>query len=250
MKLIKKVLGFDSPYSWVKWLRMAFAVVALIIAAAFWSNFEFLVMDGDIIGTIIALILFFVLFAPILAIMLGVAALIGTLVGGTLSGIRQRQSFKDTAKTGSEALMDLEKLRMKSQGLDLLFFVTAIILSILGFVFLEDIYDAFGEAGFYGYAILAATFLIGFWLAKVPVNMRYKRAFKEQVVAKGLESVLDNVDFQPEAKLDESIIKAAALFPHYDIYSGNDYLAADYQGRYFIQSDINLQEEREGDVPG
>ncbi len=66
MKLIKKMLGFDSPYSWVKWLRMAFAVVALIIAAAFWSNFSFMVMDGGIIGTIIALVLFVVILGPIL----------------------------------------------------------------------------------------------------------------------------------------------------------------------------------------
>ncbi|HBS57893.1 MAG TPA: hypothetical protein DEA44_01350, partial [Firmicutes bacterium] len=78
-----------------------------------------------------------------------------------------------------------------------------------------------------------------------PVNARYKVVFKEQVVTKGLQSVLDNMDFQPEKKLDESLIKAAALFPRYDIYSGNDYLAADYHGRHFIQSDIHLQEERE-----
>jgi len=245
MKLIKKMLGFDSPYSWVKWLRMAFAVVALIIAAAFWSNFSFMVMDGGIIGTIIALVLFVLILGPILAIMLGAAALIGALVGGTLSGLKQRQSFRDTAATGSSALMALEKLRLKSQVLDLLFLLTAFVLIILGFVLLEDLYDAFGAAGFYGYAILAVIILIGFWLAKAPVNARYKIVFKEQVVTKGLQSVLDNMDFQPDKKLDESLIKAAALFPRYDIYSGNDYLAADYHGRHFIQSDIHLQEERE-----
>ena len=245
MRLIKKVLGFNSSYSWVKWLRMAFAVVALMIATAFWSNFGFIATDGDIIDMIIAIILFVVLFGPILAVMLGVAALIGTLVGGTLSGVKQRQSFRETAANGSESLMELEKLRMKSQGLDLLFIVTAGSLLTLGFVLLEDLYDTFGEEGFYGYASLAAILLTGFWLAKVPVNMRYKSAFKEQVVTKGLQSALDNMDFQPAAKLDESLIKASALFPRYDIYNGNDYLAADYHGNHFVQSDIHLQEERE-----
>lgn len=240
MKLIKKALGFNSPYSWVKWLRMAFAVIALIIATEFWSNYSFLVMDG-IIGTIIALIMFILLFGPILAIMLGVSVLISTII----SGIRQRKSLQETAVTGSVQLMELEKLRMKSQGLDLLFFVTAIVLLILGFVFLEDLYDAFGEAGFYGYVILAGILLIVFWLAKLPVNMRYKRVFKEQVVATSLQSVLSNMDFKPEAKLDEATVKASALFPRYDIYNGNDYLAADYHGRHFIQSDVHLQEERE-----
>ena len=240
MNRIKKLLGFDSPYSWVKWLRITFAVIALIITTAFWWEYSFLVMDG-LVGTIIALIMFILLFGPILAVMLGVSVLISTI----LSGIRQRQSLQETAATGSAQLMELEKLRMKSQGLDLLFFVTAIVLLFLGFFLLEDLYDAFGEAGFYGYMIVAGILLISFWLAKVPVNRRYKSAFKEQVVVKGLQSVLDNMDFKPKAKLDESLIKAAALFPRYDIYNGNDYLAADYHGRRFVMSDVHLQEERE-----
>ena len=253
MNRIKKALGFDSPYSWVKWLRMSFAAVALLITAAFLENFGSpaldMIMDGGIIHGIIGIILllgiFILLFGPTLAILLGAAALIGTLIGGTRSVQKQRQSFKETYATGSTELIALEKLRLKSQVLDALLLVTAVALVILGFFFGEDLYDAFGEAGFYGYWVVAAIILIGFWLAKVPVNLRYKNAFKEQVVAKGLQSVLDNVDFQPANKLDESIIRAAALFPQYDIYSGNDYLAADYHGHHFIQSDVHLQEERE-----
>lgn len=253
MNRIKKALGFDSPYSWVKWLRMSFAAVALLITAAFLENFGSpaldMIMDGGIIHGIIGIILllgiFILLFGPTLAILLGAAALIGTLIGGTRSVQKQRQSFKETYATGSTELIALEKLRLKSQVLDALLLVTAVALVILGFFFGEDLYDAFGEAGFYGYWVVAAIILIGFWLAKVPVNLRYKNAFKEQVVAKGLQSVLDNVDFQPANKLDESIIRAAALFPQYDIYSGNDYLAADYHGHHFVQSDVHLQEERE-----
>jgi|GEM_PF-6548656 hypothetical protein len=73
--------------------------------------------------------------------------------------------------------------------------------------------------------------VFGFWLAKVPVNARYKRAFKEEVVAKGLESVLSNMDFRAEEKLAEALVKESALFPHHDIYNGNDYLSAEYNGR-------------------
>lgn len=232
---------------------MSFATVALLITAAFLENFGSpaldMIMDGGIIHGIIGIILllgiFILLFGPALAILLGAAALIGTLIGGTRSVQKQRQSFKETYANGSAELIALEKLRLKSQVLDALLLVTAVVLVILGFFFGEDLYDAFGEAGFYGYWVVAAIILIGFWLAKVPVNLRYKNAFKEQVVAKGLQSVLDNVDFQPANKLDESIIRTAALFPQYDIYSGNDYLAADYHGHHFIQSDINLQKERE-----
>ncbi len=249
MKFIKRILGFDSPYSWMKWLKIAFAVVALIIAFAFWGNFGFMVMNGGIFGIILALIFFVLLFGPTLLIMMGIATLIGAIIGGTLSGMRQHKSFKETAQTGSVELMTLEKLRVKSQVLDFLFILAAIALIILGFFMVEPLYDVFGEKGFeaafYGYIILAIILLIAFYLAKAPSKLRYKNAFKEQVVKKGLESVLSNMDFKPEEKLDEALVKAASLFGHYDIYSGNDYLKADYNGHHFIQSDIHLQEERE-----
>lgn len=245
MKLIKKLLGFDSPYSWMKWLRMAFAAVAFIIAGAFWSNFGPMVMSGGIIGTILAIALFVVLFGPILLAMLGIAALIGAIIGGTRSGIKQHKSFKETAAIGSAELMEVEKLRMKSQMLDFLFIIAAIALSVLGFLMVELLYDAFGEAGFNGYFILAGILLIGFWVAKAPAKARYKNAFKEEVVKKELSSVLSNMDFRPQEKLDGALVKAAALFPNYDSYSGNDYLAADYHRHHFVQSDIHLQEKRE-----
>ena len=71
---------------------------------------------------------------------------------------------------------------------------------------------------------------------------RYNVSFKEQFVRKELESFLDNMEFTPVRTLDESIIKDSGLFPRYDIYSGNDYISANYKNRYFVQSDIHLQE--------
>lgn len=68
---IKKLLGFDSPHSWMKWLKMSFALVALIIAGVFWISFAPLIMSGGIIGPILALIAFVFLFGPILLVMLG-----------------------------------------------------------------------------------------------------------------------------------------------------------------------------------
>lgn len=245
MKFIRKLLGFDSPNSWMKWLKMSVAAVAIIMAYAFWSNFGDFVMDGGIIGAILSLILFVLFFAPILFVMLGIASLIGIVIGGTKSGIKQHKSFKETAATGSTELMTVEKLRMKSQLLDFLFVLAVIGLIVLGFFAIEPLFDAFGEVGTYGYMILAGVVLVGFWLAKLPVKQRYSNAFKENVVKKGLESVFDNMDFRPKEKLDEALVKGTALFGHYDTYSGNDYLSADYHGHHFLQSDIHLQEEQE-----
>ena len=243
--LFKKALGFGSEYSWMKWMKIAFATIALIITFAFWSNFGFMIFQGGIIGAILAIVLFIVIFGPLLLLMMGGAGLVGVVIGGIISGKKQRKSFKETAQTGSAELMALEKLRMKSQGLDLLFILAVIGLIILGFLIVEFLYDSIGEAGLYGYMILSAVVLIVFWAKKAPVKARYKTAFKEQVVVKGLESVLDNIFFRPQQKLDEALVKAAALFPRYDVYTGNDYLAADYNGHHFIQSDISLQEKRE-----
>lgn len=245
IKNLKKLLGFESEYSWMKWLKMAFAIVAIIIAFAFLSNFGLFIMEGGIIGAIIGIVLFVVLFGPILLAMMGVATLISLLIGGTLSGVKQQKSLKETAQTGSAELMALEKLRMKSQTLDLVFILTAIGLVILGLFLAEALYDSLDEVGIYGYMILAAVVLIVFWVKKAPVKARYNNEFKEQVVIKGLESVLSNLFFRPKEKLDEALVKAAALFPGYDIYSGNDYLTADYNGHHFVQSDIHLQEMRE-----
>ncbi|MGI6093353.1 MAG: hypothetical protein GX348_03320 [Veillonellaceae bacterium] len=77
MNRIKKALGFDSPYSWVKWLRMSFAAVALLITAVFLEYFGSdamdMIMEGDIIhgiiGVIILLFIFILLFGPTLAVL-------------------------------------------------------------------------------------------------------------------------------------------------------------------------------------
>lgn len=246
MKFIRKLLGFDSPYSWMKWLRMSFVAVALIITLAFGGYAVAMVVNAGIIGIIFAIILFAIIFGPTMLVMLGIASLIGMIIGGIQSGIKQRKSFQETEATGSAELMAVEKLRVKSQLLSFLFIIAVIALLVLGFFVIEPLFDAFGEAGFYGYLILAGVALVSFLLAIVlPAKMRYRNAFKETVVKKDLESVFDNVDFRPNEKLDETIVKGTALFGYYDIYSGNDYLSADYHGHHFLQSDIHLLEEKE-----
>ena len=244
IRLFKKVMSIGNEYSWMKWVQIAFGIIALIITVAFFRNFGSMMMSGGIIGVILTLIIFVVLFGPTLLIMMGAAALIGVAIGGGVSAAKQRKSFKETAQTGSAELMVLEKLRIKSQVLDFLFILAVIGLIILGIAVASPLFDAFGEAGLYGYMIIAGILLVAFLIAKAPVKKRYNDAFRELVVTKGLESVFDNLDFRPNEALDEAVVKASALFPRYDVYRGNDYLVADYSGRHFSQSDIHLQEER------
>lgn len=242
---IKKLLGFESQYSWMKWLKMSFAVFALIIAFIFFSNFGDLVMDGGIFGLVIGLIIFVLLFGPLLLILLAIASLIGVIVGGTVSGKKQYKSYKETVATGSVELMAVEKLRIKSQILDFLFVFTFIALLALAFPIMTPLYDTFGETGIYVYFFIAGIILVAFWILKLPHKQRYKNAFKEEVVKKSLALVLENMEFSPNEKIDDAIVKETSLFPTYDVYNGNDFLSADYKGHHFIQSDIHLQEMKE-----
>lgn len=246
IKYFKRLLGFDSPYSWTKWVRISLAIVAFYITEAFLSNFLIpLTSILGIFGMIIAAVIFMALFLPLLLLMVGASVLIGTAIGGTASGVKQRKSFKETVATGSSELIKLEKLRMKSLGLDILMMVLAALL-VAGFFLLGDpILEEFGEGALYGYIIVSVIVLLVFAVAKAPLKQAYRQAFKVNVVIKGLEEVLPNMTFRPQEKLDEALVRASNLFPKYNDYSGNDYLAANHHGHHFVQSDIHLQEVRE-----
>jgi hypothetical protein len=241
-------MGFESPYSWTKWLRISFAVVALFIALSFWSNFGGMVTQSGIIGLIFGGIIFLILFAPTIAVMLGIATLIGFLIGGAKSGVRQSQSLRESSESGDDELLSLDKLRLKVQIMNVLFVVFIIAVLAGGVVFLFNAADMGIEVGQITVFIVGAIMLVliaVFWIAKAPMNRRYKEAFKEQVVVKGLESVLTNIDFRPSEKLDAAIVKGSQMFKYYNTYSGNDYLSAEYHGIRFTQSDVHLQEAEE-----
>lgn len=244
MNLIKRLLRLDSEYTWMNWLKIFFIIFAVIVASAFMSNFGSGLFDNGIIGLIFALVFFIIVLGPTLLVLLGIATLLGVIIGGTQSGLKQRRSFRDTARTGSAELMAVEKLRLKSQGLDFLLILLTLALIagyfLLAFLVLDYVPESMIEVVGYGYMIVAGVILLAFAAYKAPINAAYKQAFKDAVVIKGLASLLTNMDFRPEEKLDESVVRAAGLFPDFHIYTGNDYLAADYNGRHFIQSDIGL----------
>jgi hypothetical protein len=178
--------------------------------------------------------------------MLGISVLIGAIFGGIHSGKKQVKSLAESKATGDAAMLALDRLRIKVQLVNALFVIFAVLSFIGAFrvsYFLIESFDM-ESIGYLPY-VAAVILIVLFWIMKLPMNARYKDAFREQVVVKGLSSVLQSMDFRPGEKLDEAIIKASALFPKYDIYSGNDYLAAEYKGIHFTQSDVCLAEEYE-----
>jgi hypothetical protein len=226
---------------------MSFAAAALYISFAFWSEFGFIVAGGGVIGLIISLILFVVICGPTAGALLGISLAVGAVIGAVQSGKKQAQSMNESKATGDQAIVDLDKLRIKVQVVNALFIVFIIAAVAGGIVFLfnaENMGIEVGKHTLYIVEAIVLALVAAFWIAKAPMNKRYKDAFKEQVVVKGLESVLANMDFRPAEKLDERIVKASQMFK-FNTYSGNDYLSAEYHGIRFTQSDVHLQESWE-----
>lgn len=258
MKFIKKILGFNSPYSWTKWLRMGALGIAMLAVFSYFSTFLPLILDGDILGLFIWLIVFVIVLGPTFAVLLGVTLVIGAIIGAVQSGKKQSQSLKESAASGSAELLDLDKLRMKVQAMTLILglLIAVMVITCIVISFADSLSDSLtigGEAvNLLDFDLEDATplFVFGFiviivlGLVRNKLNKQYKDSFKEQIVKTELESFLSDMEFAPEKKLDESIIKDSRLFS-YDVYFGNDYLSATYKDRRFVQSDIHLQEKHE-----
>jgi hypothetical protein len=76
-------------------------------------------------------------------------------------------------------------------------------------------------------------------------NQQFNQSFKEQIVRPALQSFLTNLEFDPNKSLPEHHIKDSGLFIDYSVYRGNVYIEAEYNGRRFSQSDVNLVQQKE-----
>ncbi|RBP66747.1 uncharacterized protein DUF3137 [Alkalibaculum bacchi] len=241
MKFIRKIMGFESRYSWVKWLRIGFAAAALLMALIFYYNFGGFAIDDGIGGLIISVIMFGVFFAPILLVIMVVSVLIGAVVGGVSSGRKQHKSLKESEATGSTEFLELDRARIKVQIASFLYFLAIGVAVLIGIA--VHVYAETGLVVIYVIVAIIVFFKIGILVLKA--SSRYRDSFKDEIVKKRLEEVFKQVDFRPNEKIDESNIEESQLFTSYDRYNGNDYLSASCQNKRFIQSDVHLEEEYE-----
>jgi hypothetical protein len=226
----------------MKWLRIGALVVALVVAIPILFMFS----EMGIIG----LILFFIIYSPILLIFLVIVMGIGALIGAIVSGKKQAQSLRETAASGSAELHQLDKERVKLQGINgLLMVLSSIATGITVIVGFGSGINLNGEplVNPATVAILGVVTLV-LWVFKFMMdgkNKQFNQSFKEQVVRPALQSFLTNLEFTPDKSLPEVHIKDSSLFGDYTVYRGNDYIAAEYNGRKFIQSDVNLVQQKE-----
>jgi hypothetical protein len=240
---MKKALGFYSPYSWAKYLRIGFAAVALIVVIAAYAEL------GDM-GFFPALFFMIIFGGPAILLGLGIAMGIGAVIAAIQGKKRYEENKQELQAEGSEALIDLDRRRKKIQTAALLMKPLTWILRIVGVIImviggLTINGESVGDGGFVAAAVIGVI-LVGVlsfytdWKGK-----KYRRDFKELVARAVLESVLDSVDYRPNERFDDYTVKASGLFDSCDTYNGGDYLIAEYKGRRFTQSDLRLQEEYE-----
>ena len=229
---VRRILGLDSQYSWVKWLRISALIVALFAAGVFAVEFAWMGFFG--------VILFVILAVPTIAVMLGIALAIGAVIGAVQGGRKQAASFRDSRATGSAEIIALDKLRFKVQVLTFLFFVLLAAFIIICFV----VYFAWGVAATIISAVVALGILAFYSIRLGRLQQQYNHSFKQDVVRRELEACFTVHTFEPKGGLDESFVRECILFPRYDRYKGNDLLVAEWNGTRFMQSDVDVYEER------
>lgn len=181
MKFIKKLFGFESPYSWTKWLRISFAMLGLVIAAM-----PVILFDDYSLGSLIFTV---ILGIPAIFIGIGVAMLIGLVLGKIFGAKKQKQSIEEIEASGREDLKLLDKNRFAAQGSTLaagvvekIFGVICIILVLLA---------VFGAVPWWLCLAIGLVFGIIAEAIAAPARKRaarYKSDFSETVVRRSLEA--------------------------------------------------------------
>lgn len=97
--------------------------------------------------------------------------------------------------------------------------------------------------GDFGTAFLLAVVVgAAFMLWSRVLRGRYNRDFKENVVFAELAKTFDNLDYRPEARLDDRHIRENRFFNSQERMHGNDLIEADYRGKHFAQCDLVVEE--------
>lgn len=80
------------------------------------------------------------------------------------------------------------------------------------------------------------------WVKATRCWRQYEQGFKSDFVATTLSGVFDNLKYDPDGKVCGSDLRALDFFEHFDRFSGNDLIEAEYKGVRFEQSDVRVLE--------
>ena len=130
-------------------------------------------------------------------------------------------------------LEDIEVLRKKARNKMLLCTIIPLILGIMLGVVTGKMF-----LFFIGLIVMIA----GIIYAGKSTN-QFSQEYKNMFVRTSLESVFDNLNYQPDQGLAKGIIADTKMMRMGDRYSSNDYVAGDYKGIHVEQADVHIEEE-------
>ena len=207
---MKKLLGFCSPYSWAKHLRIGFAVAALIGLLWACTQLGYMGFGG-------ALLFILIFGGPAILAGLGVALGIGAVIAAVQGKKRRGENKQELQAEGSEELIDLDRRRARLQAAALLMkpltWILRILFGILVIVSGLTINgESVGDGGFVAALVVGALLFGGLSFYTDRKAKSYKTDFKKLVARAVLESALDNVDYRPNERFDDGTVRASGLF--------------------------------------
>lgn len=131
---------------------------------------------------------------------------------------------------------ELEILRKKARNIVLIGTLTSIVIGIVLFILLNSPFISF-------FVIIAGV--ITTTIINIKPTRKFTLAFKEAFVLKSLKSVFNDLIYEPEKGLDESIIRNTGMMYMGDRYSSNDYISGKYKNINVVQADVHIEEEHE-----
>ena len=132
-------------------------------------------------------------------------------------------------------VLELEILRKKARNIILIGGFISLVIAIVLLAFSSSPVVSF------------ISFVVGIILTYIiSVNPRRKfiLSFKETFVLKSLETVFNDLVYEPEKGLDRSVIANTRMMYMGDRYSSNDYISGKYKNINVIQADVHIEEEQ------
>lgn len=129
---------------------------------------------------------------------------------------------------------ELEILRKKARNIVLIGILTSIVIAIILFVISKSPFISF-------FAIIVGIIITT--IINVKPTQKFTLAFKEKFVLESLKSVFNDLIYDPEKGLDESIIRNTGMMYTGDRYSSNDYISGKYKNVNVVQADVHIEEE-------
>lgn len=133
--------------------------------------------------------------------------------------------------------MNIEKvelLRKKAQKVALLGFLPFFLIVIICILF---------KAYFFIFPGFIISVVIDSLLSAGPTR-EFNLAFKQTFVLKALNSVFNDLVYEPEKGLNKEVIRYTGMMDMGDRYYSNDFISCKYKNINVIQADVHIEEER------